>query len=565
MVGPVRLRRLRQPAVFPEWQPTQARRIIESGEFNLLNLTSGSEKGIPWSTEAFPRLWVYHLNYCDFVNLDLTQSEDRPILRKALRMMDDWCEQNATGTEVGWEPYPLSLRIVNWLKFLLRNAPHLDAIGEKAAVAEIVSSLQCHALALERKLEFHLRANHLLKNIKGLMFAGELLGTCDSNRWWTRGAILLESQLKEQILPDGGHFERSPMYHAEVLEDLLDLETLASSSGRFLACAPALSEGVDRMADFLAAMLHPDGEISLFNDSAFGIAPAAQELLSRARRLKKASDIADREVQVLAETGYAVVREASTKSCLIFDCGPLGPNYQPGHGHCDVLSYELSLQGQRVVVDTGVSTYEPGRERHYERSTAAHNTLRIDGEEQAEIWASFRVGSRPRVSPIESGNVDRYLFVRGAHYGYRHLGIVHTRQVILCPANSWVIVDCLRGKGRHRIESFVHFHPKVHVEAWPGVDAPSPGGLQKRFLVQVGSHSYFLLSSPEGTFTLKEAWYSPEFGRREKQAVGYWTWEALLPGKVVCAFAPADHEFPNVSLQPDEESIKIGNVQIPLS
>ena len=565
MVGPVRLRKLRQPAVFPEWQPAQARRIIESGEFRLLNVMSGSEKGIPWSTETFPRLWVYHLNYCDFVNLDLTRSEDRPLLRKALAIMADWCEQNATGAEAGWEPYPLSLRIVNWLKFLLRNAPHLDAIGERAAVAEILSSLRRQVCALERKLEFHLGANHLLKNIKALMFAGELLGTRESNRWWTRGAKLLESQLKEQILPDGGHFERSPMYHAEVLEDLLDLQTLISSGGRFLACAPALSEGVDRMADFLAAMLHPDGEISLFNDSAFGIAPAAQELLSRVRRLKKAPDNTDREVQILAESGYAVVREARSKSRLVFDFGPLGPNYQPGHGHCDVLSYELSLQGQRVVVDTGVSTYEPGRERHYERSTAAHNTFRIDGEEQAEIWASFRVGHRPSVAPVKSGKVEGYRFVRGAHYGYQRLDVVHTRQIILCPGNSWVIVDWLQGKGRHRIESFVHFHPKVHVEAWPGIANFSLGELQNRFLVQVGGRRYFLLSSREGTFTLKEAWYSPEFGRREKQAVGYWTWEALLPGKVVCAFAPADCEFPNVSLQPDEESIKIGNVQIPLS
>ncbi len=539
--------------------------MIETGEFSLLNVMSGSEKGIPWSTEAFPRLWVYHLNYCDFVNLDLTRSEDRPLLRKALAIMADWCEQNATGTEVGWEPYPLSLRIVNWLKFLHRNASHLDAIGEKAAVAEIVSSLQCQVYALERELEFHLRANHLLKNIKALMFASALLETCDSNRWWTRGANLLGSQLKEQILPDGGHCERSTMYHAEVMEDLLDLQTLVSVRGRFLACAPVLSEAINRMADFLEAMLHPDGEIALFNDSAFGIAPAARELLSRARRLTKAPDNTDGALKVLSETGYAVVREASTKSCLMFDCGRLGPDYQPGHGHCDVLSYELSLEGQRVVVDTGVSTYEPGRERHYERSTAAHNTLRIDGEEQAEIWASFRVGRRPRVAPIKSGNVEGYRFVRGAHYGYQRLGVVHTRQIILCPGNSWVIVDCLQGKGRHRIESFVHFHPKVHVEAWPGIANFSLGELQNRFLVQVGGRRYFLLSSREGTFTLKEAWYSPEFGRREKQALGYWTWEAVLPGKVVCAFAPADREFPNVSLQPDEESIKIGNVQIPLS
>ncbi len=560
----VRWRDFSQVSPFPQWQPAQARGMIETGEFTLLNHTQGSAEGIPWSSTALPRLWVYHLNYCDFLNLDLSRPEDRPILRKALRIMTAWCDQNAAGTEVGWEPYPLSLRIVNWLKFLSRNAAHLRAPEEKAAVAEILSSLQDQVLALEGKLEFHLMANHLLKNIKALMFAGELLDTCASSRWWTQGAKLLEAQLQEQILPDGGHFERSLMYHAEVLEDLLDLETLIASSSRLASCAAALSECVHRMAIFLEAMLHPDDEIPLLNDSAFGIAPPALELLVRAGKPEEASGSAGRPVKVLRETGYAAIREPVSKSCLIFDCGDVGPDAQPGHAHCDVLSYELSLDAQRVVVDTGTSTYEPGPERHYERSTAAHNTLRIDAEEQAEIWASFRVGRRPKVSRIEDGHVEDYHFVRGAHYGYEHLGIAHQRQIILGPGNRWIIVDVVRGTGTHRVESFIHFHPKACVEALPDADAASPDGFQKRFVIRVGSRSYVLLSSSEGRFELKEAWYSPEFGRREKQVVAYWTWEGVLPARLAYAFAPAEVDFPKIAFEYNPESLKIDNVRIPL-
>src|SRR5207237_3863965 len=83
------------------------------------------------------------------------------------------------------------------------------------------------ALALEARLETHLLANHLMKNIKALMFAGALLGAPESSRWWAKGEKLLKRELAEQILADGGHFERSPMYHAEALEDLLDIRTLA--------------------------------------------------------------------------------------------------------------------------------------------------------------------------------------------------------------------------------------------------------------------------------------------------------------------------------------------------
>lgn len=562
--APVRLKSLCEPAVFAEWQPARARRMIESGEFDLLNAACDGTNGMPWTSSALSRLGLYHLNYCDFLNLDLTQPLDRPVLRKALRLMLDWHRQNSTGREVGWEPYPLSLRVVNWLKFLLRNGRYLEVVDEKIAVAEILFSLRLQVCALEKALEFHLRANHLLKNLKALMFAGALLETRESNRWWNKGAKLLAGQLEEQILPDGGHFERSPMYHAEVLDDLLDLQTLTSASGRPLACAPLLSESIDRMADFLEAVLHPDGEIPLFNDSAFGMSPASRDLLLRAGRLSTACGRAGNAVTILPETGYAVMREPRSKSCLIFDCGAVGPDFQPGHAHCDVLSYELSLDGQRVVVDTGVSTYEPGPERHYERSTAAHNTLRIDGEEQAEIWASFRVGRRPKVRPMDSGQVKRYAFMRGLHQAYRRLGVVHARQIILCPGNCWVVIDSLEGGGWHRVESFIHFHPGVQVGACTEGERSFAGDLRKRFLLSFASHRYFLLSSEAGNFALKEAWYSPEFGRRQKQTVCCWAWQGFLPSQLVYALVPAGRRIPRAFLQSDQKFIAIDDVRIPL-
>lgn len=539
--------------------------MIESGRFGLLNAECDATNGMPWTSSALSPLHLYHLNYCDFLNLGLTQPGDRPVLRKALSLMLDWCLQNSTGREVGWAPYPLSLRTVNWLKFLLRNSRHLDAVEEKVAMTEILSSLHSQVCVLEKTLEFHLRANHLLKNTKALMFAGALLETHESRRWWKKGASLLAGQLREQILPDGGHFERSPMYHAEVVDDLLDLQAVTTASGQPLACAPLLSKSIERMANFLETILHPDGEIPLFNDSAFGMAPASRDLLLRAGRRSADFGRAGNAVTILPETGYAVMREPGSKSCLIFDCGAFGPDYQPGHAHCDVLSYELSLDGRRVVVDTGVSTYEAGPERHYERSTAAHNTLRIDGEEQAEIWASFRVGRRPKVGLIESGQVEGYRFVRGSHAGYRRLGVVHARQIILCPGNCWVVVDSLEGSDRRRVESFIHFHPDVQVEACADFDRSFAGDLVKRFALNSAGLRYFLLASDAGNFALKGAWYSPEFGRREKQAVCCWSWQGVVPAQFVYVFVPAGASIPRVFLQAGRKSITIDDVRIPLS
>src|SRR5438105_10216222 len=141
-----------------------------------------------------------------------------------------------------------------------------------------------------------------------------------------------------------------------------------------------------------------------------------------------------------------------------------------------------------ILVDTGVSTYEPCAERRYERSTAAHNTVRIDGEDQAEIWASFRVGRRPRVGRIDAGETAGMCFVRGGHYAYQHRGVTHSRMIVLTPRNSWVVIDSLSGKGKHLVESFIHFHPAVRVENVNNPARSAVGTASERWAMQFGEY-----------------------------------------------------------------------------
>src|SRR5690606_20113336 len=127
---------------------------------------------------------------------------------------------NAPAEGDGWEPYPVSLRVVNWIKFLL-TAPG-DGPASARRSENVLESLAGQVAWLERNMEFQLLANHLLKNAKALLFAGIALEGRDATRWLERGLALLAAEAEEQVLPDGGHFERSPMYHSIVLEDLLD-------------------------------------------------------------------------------------------------------------------------------------------------------------------------------------------------------------------------------------------------------------------------------------------------------------------------------------------------------
>ena len=265
---------------FIDWQPEISRKMIAAREFTFLNQTVAGSGPIPWNDRRHAKLWLYHLNYFDFLNVGFALPAEEPMLKAALEIALDWCAHNTKGSEVGWEPYALSVRIINWLKFLARYGRSLELPGRAGRIDTLLVSLGAQVATLERRLEKDLLGNHLLKNIKALLFAGALLETPRSARWWAKGEELLEQELNEQILPDGGHFERSPMYHAQILEDLAELRLLCAATGKNLSCSPLLAEKIRSMARFMKGILHPDGEIPLFNDSVLGGARPPAELLA---------------------------------------------------------------------------------------------------------------------------------------------------------------------------------------------------------------------------------------------------------------------------------------------
>jgi uncharacterized heparinase superfamily protein len=549
----------------PEWQPVLARQIIQTGDLRFIEpAIQGAEQALWWAKEI-SRRQIYHANYCDFLNVNLDGPEDSQLLRRATEIALSWCDQNPRGTEVGWGPFFLSLRIVNWLKYLVRNASQAKLIGDQAQIERVLASLRVQMLSLESRLERELLANHLLKNAKALVFAGALLEAPESRRWRRLGQQILREQIAEQILPDGGHIERSPMYHAWILDDLLDIQHLFESCPPDSPeCAREVSQGINRMGHYLSQIIHPDGEIPLFNDSQLDVTRPTAQILSDAGAPVEKPLPSGIEVKAMCDTGYATIRDTTARSFLIFDCGPLGPDYQPGHGHSDVLSYELTLQGQRVIVDTGVSSYEQGPERYYERSTAAHNTIRVDGLEQAEIWGGFRVGRRPTVSPIRCGEIADCQFVGGTHFGYQHLDVVHSRSIIRLKGDSWVFVDTLSGKGRHKVESFIHLHPGVRLLPCTETQIASPDTMMPRWVFEFEGLRYLFMVLGDGIITQTQAWYSPGFAIRLCQPVIHWTLEGELPLRMLYAVVPEDTPPIRVGQLTDRSGIELNHVFVPL-
>jgi uncharacterized heparinase superfamily protein len=548
-----------------EWQPGVARQIIQTGDVRFLEPAIQSPEQGPWWAREISRRQIYHANYCDFLNIDLSGPEDSELLRLATRIALSWCDQNPRGTEVGWGRFFLSLRIVNWLKYLVRNAARAEEIGDGAQIERVLASLRVQMLSLESRLERELLANHFLKNAKALVFAGALLEAPESDRWRTLGQQILREQIAEQILPDGGHIERSPMYHAWILDDLLDIRHLFESCPPDAPeCALEVSRCIDSMGSYLSRIIHPDGEIPLFNDSQLDVTrPTAQILSDTIAPLANPSQ-ADIEVNAMCDTGYATIRDNTARSFLIFDCGPLGPDYQPGHGHSDVLSYELTLQGQRVIVDTGVSSYELGPERHYERSTAAHNTVRVDGLEQAEIWGGFRVGRRPAVSPIHCGEISGCQFVRGTHFGYKHLNVVHSRAIVRLNGDSWVFVDTLSGNGRHKVESFIHLHPAIRLLPCGEAQVSSSDVMVPRWVLEFERLRYLVMVLGDGKLSQTQAWYSPGFAIRLSQSVIHWTLEGKVPARMLYAVVREGTPPVRVGQLTDRRGIELNHVFVPL-
>lgn len=436
------------------WQTPAARRtsMLSPTRFRFLNVEHEISAPADWNSLQLSKLWLYNLHYFDDLNADGAAGRSgwhRDLIAR-------WLVENPPGHGNGWEPYPLSLRIINWIKW----AQSGNALDELAR-----HSLAVQARFLTMRLERHLLGNHLFANAKALVFAGCYFEGDEADVWLRLGMSILNREISEQILEDGGHFERSTMYHALTYEDMLDLANLARSNpaalSRWEQTVSSWSEIIVKMGSWLHAVSHPDGEIAFFNDAAIGIAPSPSILFSYAERLGLHPVIVANDVIHLDASGY--IRLTLGQVVLLIDAAPIGPDYLPGHAHADTLSYELSLFGQRMVVNSGTSCYGLGRKREWERSTGAHSTVEIDGQDSSEVWAGFRVARRAYPFDVSVKRDGNAIIVEAAHDGYRRLPgrVAHRRRWIL-QANRLEVIDIIEGVFSEAV-SRVYFHPDLQI------------------------------------------------------------------------------------------------------
>jgi uncharacterized heparinase superfamily protein len=478
---------------------------VAAGSFTFVGRTEAMAEP-EWTRRRVSHLWSYHLHYFAW-GVDLAWAwrltGDERFAARFRALAEGWMAACPPGTGDGWEPYALSVRIESWARALLLFGERLDA-GFRAA---LLASLHAQAAWLERRLELHLLANHLQKNLTALVTAGLLFRGAAAARWRTKGAARLWRELAEQVLDDGGHYERSPMYHLIAASDFLETIGLLEAAGE--AVPSGARARVGKMVEAIGVLCRPDGRLHLFNDAAEGEAPPAAHLAALGERLVGARPMEARGAFSLPHTGYFGWANPAGGERILVDCGPPGPVYQPGHAHCDLLSFELDLGGAPLVVDAGVSGYEGDPLREYARSTRAHNTVSIGGREQSEVWGTFRLARRAEVAGAvrAAATADGGWRFEGAYRPYHDRGAVH-RRTVERSADGWRVTDRVEGARGDRLRAWLHLHPDWAVEAdGSGFTARRPGTA-----VRIEPFGADAVRTVRGEGEPAQGWHCPRFG-----------------------------------------------------
>jgi hypothetical protein len=411
---------------------------FKDNTFTFLNVSKDyrSLSEINWDEKSSGKLWAYNLNYFDYL-LQPRFDEDTGIL-----LIENYIERFSE-LSVAKEPYPISLRCMNWIKFMAR----CKTVNTRFT-SQLNNSLYNQYLRLCKHIEYHLMGNHLLENAFSLLFGAFYFS---DRSFYSKARKVLFVELNEQILNDGGHFELSPMYHQLMLERVLDCVNLLMNNSRFQKQDDLLSllrSKASVMAGWLSQISFANLSTPLVNDASTGIAPSSSDLLKYAESMGIGVN-----AQPLSDSGYRVFKGKHFE--LLVDYGVPGPDYLPGHAHSDIFNFVLYAFGNPIIIDTGTSTYDAGEIRDRERSTAAHNTVSVNGKEQSETWAAFRMGRRAKPLVIS----DKPDYISGYHSAFKPN--IHEREFRITD-DTIIVTDRISGPD-HKATAHIHFAPDEQV------------------------------------------------------------------------------------------------------
>ncbi len=425
---------------------------------------------------------------------------------EAVAQLNSWIEQNPPGLGINWQSsLEIGIRAISWFwtLFLLLPSRSLDE-----------ASAECIGVSLLAQLEhvyrytsvFSSPNTHLIGEAAALFIGG--LVFADQKRpaaWMERGASLLAKEAENQVLDDGVYGELSSYYHCYALD--FYLQALALAQRNQFHFSEGVRNKVCGMLQFLMHLTRPDGTIPLLGDDDGGRALAlggksyrsfndalclGAVLFRRTDFKHQAGAFCEDTLWLLGEdawqihgllkskppeetqsfyphAGYSIQRSGwgPLDSHLIFDCGGLGM-LAGGHAHADALSVVLFSGGRELLVDPGTFVYNGAPEwRNHFRSTRSHNTVTIDGADQAVTNGTFRWKTKLSCGRARVPVWPALEYVEAEHDGYLRMpgGVIHRRRLLRIQSGYWIIADDFRGSGNHTFDFNYHFAPGVEVSS----------------------------------------------------------------------------------------------------
>jgi len=543
--------------------------LLNIRELRRIQADAGSDIKRPWELSRFQHGVTLGRAYW------LTADE-----RYAQAFVDQfmhWTASNPPRMGVNWLcSMEVAIRLVNWIAsyFFFRDSPTFT----REVKVRFFDALFVHQVHIFHNLEFAyicrdaegvrcLNGNHMVACLVGLVIPSILFPSLTSARLQNWAWKWFYREMERQICSDGVHHELSVGYHRLVVEMFLAVELLLRANGRSLP-SPLL-ERLERMIEFVAAYTRPDGSAPHVRDGddgrlfAFSDTPlddhryllqigavcfekpdlkaVAPELCQEAlwwlgleggdtfERLP--AKAGPRESTAYASSGFYFMRQED--DWLMALCAGIGLSGLGGHGHNDALSFELTARGVPVLVDPGTFVYTADADaRNLFRSTAYHNTLRIDGAElnafrAGELFA-LRARARPEVESFSCSPVSDVLVAWHGCYEQLPGAPVHRRRVTYDRLlRRWYIMDEVSGRGDHKLEAFFHFAKGWH-----------PCATEQRNLLgmrhESGLRVEIALVSRDAVWhrDLSRTWVSERYGRRQRAWTACFSCQCALP---VCA------------------------------
>ena len=436
------------------------------------------------------RLWKLNLHYHEFL-----ESVDDQFFTSVVK---DWIDNNPMYEKDywkdSWNSYSLSIRVVVWMQQYTERSERLS---------EEFKTKFCHSIYkqltfLLYNIENDIRGNHIIKNIKALLFGSHFFRAEEfSTQWRVIGLKLLRRELKKQILRDGVHFELSPSYHAQVLCDLLEIYSLGIpevNDSNYI-------EKIGKMFEALNCFIHNDSSIAQFNDGGLHMTYSYGEIKAVFDSYFPGRVVSEGYFR-MASSGYYGFR--GENETFVFKAGKIADDSLPAHGHGDIFSFEWSINGSKIFIDKGTYEYNPGHRRDISRATESHNTLSFKGFDQAQFYSSFRVGLRPKVKVQERFELRKGLHITGTHNGYKIQGLNsrHIRQLEYFESDGLTIVDYVDDLSRS---------PRFNLLLSPSVKVDV---IDERSCNIIGENVIFRLTT-EGDLELNKSTFYPDFGVEE--------------------------------------------------